>query len=70
VNFAFSCSNIPAAPAYGVCFSPSILYSKICGFYDDLLERLLIIRKLLNQGYLVVEAIITNATMTWLTVTE
>ena len=39
VNFPFSCSNIPAAPAYGVCFSPSILYSKICGFYDDLLPR-------------------------------
>jgi hypothetical protein len=32
VNFPFICSNIPAAPAYGV-------YSKACGSYQDFLHR-------------------------------
>ena len=32
VNFPCICSNIPAAPAYGV-------YSKVCGSYHDVLDR-------------------------------
>ena len=53
VNFPFICSNIPAAPAYGVYLSPFIRYSRACGSYQDLLDRgLLLSRKLLNQGFL------------------
>jgi len=28
VNFPFLCSNIPVAPAYGVCISQLIRYSR------------------------------------------
>ena len=35
VNFPFICSNIPAAPAYGVYISQLIRYSKACGSYQD-----------------------------------
>ena len=38
VNFPFICSNIPAAPAYGVYLSQLIRYSRVCGFYQDYLE--------------------------------
>jgi hypothetical protein len=31
VNFPFICSNIPAAPVYGVCISQLIRYSRACG---------------------------------------
>ena len=31
VNFPFVCSNIPAAPAYGVYISLLIQYSRACG---------------------------------------
>ena len=31
VNFPFICSNIPAAPAYGVYISQLIRYSRACG---------------------------------------
>jgi hypothetical protein len=49
VNFPFICSNIPAAPAYGVYISQMIRYSRTCGSYQDFLDRgLLLIRKLLN----------------------
>jgi len=34
VNFPFICSNIPAAPAYGVYISQIILYSRACGSYQ------------------------------------
>ena len=55
VNFPFICSNIPAAPAYGVYISQMIRYSRACGSYQDILDRgLLLTRKLLNQGFLVV----------------
>ena len=53
VNFPFICSNIPAAPAYGVYISQMIRYSRTCGSYQDFLYKgLLLTRKLLNQGFL------------------
>ena len=56
VNFPFICSNIPAAPAYGVYLSQLIRYFKACGSYQDFLDRgLLLTRKLLNQGFLLVQ---------------
>jgi hypothetical protein len=56
VNFPFICSNIPAAPVYGVCISQMIRYSRACGFYQDFLDRgLLLTRKILNQGLLLVK---------------
>jgi hypothetical protein len=52
VNFLFICSNIPAAPAYGVYISQVIRYSRACGSYPNFLDReLLLTRKLLNQGF-------------------
>ena len=48
VNFPFICSNIPAAPAYGVHISELIRYSRACGSYQDFLDRgLLLTSKLL-----------------------
>jgi hypothetical protein len=56
VNFPFICSNIPAAPAYGVYISQLIRYSRACGSYQDFLDRwLLLSKKLLNQGFLLVK---------------
>jgi hypothetical protein len=56
VNFPFIYSNIPAAPAYGVYISQMIRYSRACGSYRDFLDRgLLLTRKLLNQGFLLVK---------------
>jgi hypothetical protein len=50
VNFPFICSNIPAAPAYGVYISQLIQYSRDCGFYQDFLDRgLLLTIRLLKQ---------------------
>jgi hypothetical protein len=55
VNFAFICSNIPAAPTYGVYISQLIRYSIACCSYQDFLDRwLLPTRKLLNQMFLLV----------------
>ena len=57
VNFPFICSNIPAAPAYGVYIyiSQMIRYSRACGSDQDFRDReLLLTRKLLNQGFLFV----------------
>ena len=49
VNFPFICSNFPKAPAYGVYMSQMRRYSRSCGFYQDFLDRgLLLTRKLLN----------------------
>ena len=76
VNFPFICSNIPTAPAYRVYISQMIRYSRACGSYQDFLDRgLLLTRKLLNQGFLLVKLKsslrnFTVATMTWLTVME
>ena len=56
VNFPFICSNIPAAPAYGVYISQFIRYSRAFGSYQDFLDwGLLLSRKLLNQGFLLVK---------------
>ena len=56
VNWPFICSNIPAAPAYGVYISQLIRYYRACGSYQDFLDRrLLPIRKLQNQGFLLVK---------------
>jgi hypothetical protein len=56
VNFPFICSNIPAAPAYGVYISQMIQYSRACDSYLNILDRgLLLTRKLLNQGFLLVK---------------
>ena len=55
VNFPFICSNIPAAPAYGVhvYISRLIRYSRACGSYQDFLDRgLVLTKKLLNQVFL------------------
>jgi hypothetical protein len=55
-NFPFICSNIPAAPAYGVYISQFIWYSRVCASYQDFLERgLLLTRKLLSQGFRLVK---------------
>jgi hypothetical protein len=46
----------PAAPAYGVYISPFIRYSRTCGSYRDILDiGLLLTRKLLNQGFILVK---------------
>jgi hypothetical protein len=56
VNFPFTCSNIRAAPAYGVSISQLIRYSRDCGSYHDTLDRgLLLTRKLLYQGFLLIK---------------
>jgi hypothetical protein len=53
VKFRLICSNIPAAPAYGVYISQLMRYSRTCGSYRDSLDRgLQLIRKLLNQRFL------------------
>jgi len=78
VNFPFICSNIPAAPAYGVYISQLIRFSRACGSYQDFLDRrFLLTRKLLNQGFLLVKLksslfydSFTVVTMTWLTIME
>ena len=55
VNFPFIFSKIPVTPAYGVYISQLIRYSRDCGSYQDFLDRgLLLTRKLLNQGFILV----------------
>ena len=50
------CSNISAASAYGVYISQFIRYSRACGSYKNSLDGgLLLTRKLLNQGFLLVK---------------
>ena len=39
VKSSFICSNISAAPAYGVYISQLIRYSRACGSYQDFLYR-------------------------------
>jgi len=56
VYFPFIWSNISAAPAYEVYISQLIRYSRTCGSYNDSLDRgLLLTRKLLNQGFMLVK---------------
>ena len=38
LNFPFICSNIPAAPKYGVYISQMIRYSRACASYQDFLD--------------------------------
>ena len=45
VNFPFICSNIPAAPAYGVYISQMIRYSRVFGSYQDFLDRGLLLTR-------------------------
>ena len=70
MNFPFIYINIPAAPAYGVYISQLIRYSRTCGFYQDFLDRwLLLTMKSLNQGFLLWShhfERFTVATITWL----
>jgi hypothetical protein len=55
VNVSAICSNIPAAPAYGIYISKFFRHFLACGTYLDFLDiRLLITKKLLNQVFLVV----------------
>ena len=52
VKFTLICSNIPAAPAYGVYTCQLIRYSRACRSYQDFLDRgYLITRKLLHQWF-------------------
>jgi len=39
VNIPFICSNIPAAPAYGVHISQMIGIARACSFYNYCLDR-------------------------------
>ena len=56
VNLPFICSNIPKAPGYGEYLSQLIRYSRACEIYEDFLDkRLLLTRKLLNQGFFLVK---------------
>jgi hypothetical protein len=58
VNFPFICSNIPKAPVCGVYISQLIRYLRACGYYQDFLDGvlgLLLTRKLLNQGFIMVK---------------
>jgi hypothetical protein len=76
VNLPFICSNIPAAPAYGVYISQLIRYYRACGTYQDFVDRgCVLTRKLLNKGFLLVQLksrfeILAVATMTSLTAME
>ena len=55
-DFNFPIMNFPAAPAYGVYICQVIRYSRTCASYQDFLDRgLLLTRKLLNQGFLLVK---------------
>ena len=49
MNFPFICSNIFAAPVYGVYISLLIRYSRDCGSYQNFRDRELLTSKLLNQ---------------------
>ena len=63
--YPFIYSNIPVAPAYGVYISQLIRYSTACRFFREFHDRgLLLTRKLLDQGFLLV------ATITWFTFME
>ena len=56
VNFPFICSNIPAAPVYGVYIFHFRRCSRAYDSYQDFLDNgLLLRRKLLNQGFLLVK---------------
>ena len=55
LNNKICLKNIPLAPAYEVYISQMIRYSRACDSYQDFLDRgLLLTRKLLNQGFILV----------------
>jgi hypothetical protein len=55
-SIPFIYNNIPAAPAYDVYISQLIQYSRACGSCRDFLDGgLLLTRKPLNQGFLLVK---------------
>ena len=75
VNFPFICSNIPAAPAYGVYnISQMIRYSRACGSYQDFIKRVDANKEAtvprVPFGKVEVIEHFTVATMTWLTFME
>ena len=76
MNFPFICSNIPAAPAYGVSISQMIRYSRACGSYQDFLDRgLLLTKSYCTKGYFWWSWChhfenVPVVTMTWLTAME
>jgi hypothetical protein len=52
VNFPYPCSNIPAAPAYGVYISQLIRYARACSAFNQFLVRgSLLTNKLMSQGF-------------------
>jgi hypothetical protein len=58
MNFPFICSNIPAVPVCVVYISQLMQYLRACGSYQDFLDRglgLLLTRKLMNQGFIMVK---------------
>ena len=60
VNFPCIRGCIRAPPGYGVYTSQLIRYSRACGSNKDFLDRrLLLTAKLLNQGFLLVELILS-----------
>jgi hypothetical protein len=71
VNFSFICSNIPAVPAYGLYISQLIWNFRACGFYQDFLDRGLLLTK---SSYWLIWSDhfehFTIFTMTWLTINE
>ena len=61
VSFPIICSNIPAAPAYGVYISQLIRYSRASDSYQDFLDRGLApiaakTEATVNQGLLLVKS--------------
>jgi hypothetical protein len=61
VNFPSICSNIPAAPIYGVYISQLIRYSRPSGSYHDFLDS-----KLLKQSFLLAIEEINSKVSRWL----
>ena len=52
VDFPFMSSDIPSAPAYGVCASQLVRYARCCSSYSDfLMRRRALVKRLLSRGY-------------------
>jgi hypothetical protein len=73
VNFPFICSNIPAAPEYGVYLSQLIQYFRASGSYHDFFDKTLLLTR--KQSFLVVKLKLSHRKFygqhhDWLTVTE
>ena len=75
MNFPFICSNIRAAPEYGVYISQLIRYPKACGFYQDFLNRIAANKeaneqRVPNSQVEIMTSNVLVTTMTWLTIME